>query len=782
MGSLKTFIKSVRKSKTIASERATIRKESAHIRSSFRDPLMDNDRRNKNIQKLIYLYILGEPTHFGQVECLKLLSSNRIFDKRIGYMATMLLFDENQDILTLLTNSLDLDLKSTDMFVVSLALTALGNVASNELAKDLYPQVEKLLKSSLSYIKKKATLVAAKLIEMEPSLCEVFLPYIPQLLNEKDHGVALSTSYLIETIYKMDKSSHLEIFKSIPKILSHLNYIITLGYSPEYEVKGVHDPFLAVSLLKTLTIVMTGINQENLEKLNDLLTQICAKYESAKAGAGNAILYECVKTIFSIDSDSSLKILGVNILSKFLTQKDNNIKYVALNTLLNVVHYEPLAVQRHRAIIVACLNDTDISIRRRSIELIFRIMNKQNVKLLTSEIMKYLKLGGDDELKDYITNQLTINLVKFSSDDKKWLDINLIEILKTSGNFCNDNVISIILAKLIQSNQGGLIINELISSPKISFNQYGFSLISVWCLGEYSNLIEEGKSIELIKLILSISSFTNVQRDQIKLYSLNAMIKMSINVKSHSNELLRMISSFESDINLQVQIRSIEYMKIFNEPMGVKIGLLEKIPPPPIKQYDDVNLMPTRFNNDTQSSLDEEQTDEKPTPKAASNNILMDLLGDDFGIKDIKSSNEIKKEDKVDILSDLFGSSMKPTVVPQQEPESIEGFKDDCIRVGFIKKSIGGGGDHNKFQMDIIISSKSIISDLSILCAVPKSQKLQLTPLPKNVLKGGEFTQLRSEIEAASGSKIKMRVKVSYNLNSTTVNRQFDFSSNEFVI
>lgn len=122
MGSLKTFIKSVRNSKTIAAERAVIRKESAKIRSSFRDVHLDNDKRRKNIQKLLYLYILGEPTYFGQVECLKLLASPRFADKRVGYMATMLILDESQDILTLLTNSLDIDMKSSNQFIVGLAL------------------------------------------------------------------------------------------------------------------------------------------------------------------------------------------------------------------------------------------------------------------------------------------------------------------------------------------------------------------------------------------------------------------------------------------------------------------------------------------------------------------------------------------------------------------------------------------------------------------------------------------------------------------------------------
>ena len=52
--------------------------------------------------------------------------------------------------------------------------------------------------------------------------------------------------------------------------------------------------------------------------------------------AGNAVLYETVKTIMSIDAVSGQRVLGGNILGKFLLHGDSNIRYVALSMLLKV--------------------------------------------------------------------------------------------------------------------------------------------------------------------------------------------------------------------------------------------------------------------------------------------------------------------------------------------------------------------------------------------------------------------------------------------------------------
>ena len=81
-----------------------MRRECAAIRTAIseNEPAL----RHRNMAKLMFIHMLGYPTHFGQMECLKLIAAAGYPEKRVGYLGLMLLLDERQEVLMLVTNSL----------------------------------------------------------------------------------------------------------------------------------------------------------------------------------------------------------------------------------------------------------------------------------------------------------------------------------------------------------------------------------------------------------------------------------------------------------------------------------------------------------------------------------------------------------------------------------------------------------------------------------------------------------------------------------------------------
>ena len=51
-----------------------VAKESAALRAAFKE--QDTLYRHRNVAKLLYLHMLGYPTHFGQMETLKLIAAS----------------------------------------------------------------------------------------------------------------------------------------------------------------------------------------------------------------------------------------------------------------------------------------------------------------------------------------------------------------------------------------------------------------------------------------------------------------------------------------------------------------------------------------------------------------------------------------------------------------------------------------------------------------------------------------------------------------------------------
>ena len=565
---LRDLIRSVRACKTAAEERAVISKECALIRTAIKEE--EELYRHRNVAKLMYIHMLGYPTHFGQMECLKLISAQSFPEKRIGYLGLTLLLTEQTEVLTLVTNSLKMDLSNSNQYIQALSLVAIGNLATQDMARDLASDVDKILRSSNSYLRKKASLAAIRLLKKEPDLIEQLGDRIVSLLKDKAHGVLITGLQLMIEVLDLIPDLKEEYQKLVPSLVRLLRNFISMGFSPEHDVAGITDPFMQVKLLHILKRLGKGSDEAS-DQMNDVLAQVATNTETAK-NAGNAILYECVQTIMEIESDSGLRVLAVNILGRFLLNRDNNIRYVALNSLSKVVSEDISAVQRHRATIVECLKDGDISIRQRALELIYQLVNDQNVVFLTAEMLNYLVIANTEQKASLVSK--IMQLVEKYSPSKKWRVDTVLTMLSMSGNQIDESVPRNAIIFIAQSEGlQGYAAHRLFRILKEDTSQQGLLHVAVWCVGEYSDLLvrpcpavdSEGESytavaeFEVVAVCDKCLKLYNVDTTT-KGLILNSLMKLAARVSPAARQIIKeLIAPYRSSMSLELQQRSAEY-------------------------------------------------------------------------------------------------------------------------------------------------------------------------------------------------------------------------------
>jgi AP-1 complex subunit gamma-1 len=522
------------------------------------------------------------------MECLKLISSPKFPDKRVGYLGLALLLDETVDVLTLVTNSLSNDLNHSLPYVVGLALVALGNIGSREMLRDLSATIGKMLsETSTPYIRKKAALCTVRLFRKEPDLIEDFIDRAISLLSDKDHAVIMTGVTLLTEIAENHKQEHIKKLRSskcVARLVKILRGLVQGGFSAEHETGGITDPHLQVRVLRLLGLLGAGSSSAS-EAMSDVLA-VVASTDGAK-NTGNAILYECVRTIMSIEADNSLRVLAVNILGRFLSTKDNNIRYVALHTLGSVISVDTKAVQRHKSTIIACLRDPDVSIRTQALGLIYDLFNEENVEMLTSEVLIYLSAAPRDQIYDVCSR-----LAEVIADipiSRKWYIDTLVEMVSVAGDhspvFVWQHAITLIGQPSSAACRPHTVHNLFVLlGNKIS--QKGLVNVAVWTIGEYGDLLlrpppsdcnsestirTPTEIIDLLEKTQRLHSTSSETKGMI----LNAYLKLSTRFGSSNNvadngddemsvekRLESLVATFSKSINVDLQARSTEYSGI----------------------------------------------------------------------------------------------------------------------------------------------------------------------------------------------------------------------------
>ena len=205
---------------------------------------------------------------------------------------------------------------------------------------------------------------------------------------------------------------------------------------------------------------------------------------------------------------------------------------MALNTLLKVIYADLGSIQRHRATIVECLKDPDVSLKRRAMELCFALINRTNIVEMIDELINFLATC-EPEFKADCSSNMFIAMEKYAPN-KRWHIDQMTRVLKTSGNNVRDDIVSSFITLVSNTPElqyyamqqlVGLIRNDITQQPLVQ--------VAVWCLGEYGeqyNAVSGNEprptDEEIVDILIRVLNY-NAGQVTTRQYAINSLIKLT---------------------------------------------------------------------------------------------------------------------------------------------------------------------------------------------------------------------------------------------------------------
>lgn len=336
----------------------------------------DLETKAMAVLKLSYLEMYGFDMSWCNFQILEVMSSSKFQQKRIGYLAAIQSFKNEQDLLILATNQFKKDLNSHNPIDIGLALSGIATIVTPNLSKDINDDVVMKLSHSKPYIRKKAILAMYKVFLQYPESLRINFSLVIDKLDDPDVAVVSATINVICEISK--KSPH-----------------IFINYLPKFfHILGeTTNNWLIIRILKlfqSLSRVEPRMKKRILPAIMDLMLKTEA----------SSLTYECVNCIVnggmlmpdsSKDKDVAKKC--IEQLMRFFETRDPNLKFVGLLALISILKIFPVFMHKVDGVskvIMDCLTDSDLIIKSKALEICHYLVTEDNVVELIKVLLTQL--------------------------------------------------------------------------------------------------------------------------------------------------------------------------------------------------------------------------------------------------------------------------------------------------------------------------------------------------------------------------------------------------------
>lgn len=584
MKGLRAFISDLR-SLEHDDEEKRVNVELAKIRAKFQSSTLSAYDRKKYVSKLLYIYMLGYPITFGHMEAAKLLSGTKYSEKLIGYLAVALLLNENHELMKLVINSIKKDLLSHDPLQNSLALHTIANIGGRELCETVYYDIYKLLMSASNenIVRQKSALALLHIYRKFPDLInpEWFEPIV-MILGDDDLNVSLAVSNFVNLIViREPKYQKFAYGKAVGKLKS---IVFEHGYSSDYLYYSVPCPWLQVNLCRILLACERPSDNPTRATLIRVLDRILSlpndNSNVQQVNAVNAILFEAIKLAFQVDESHSLYEKCMDRLADMIADKESNIRYLAFETTAYLIScgHSITSLKHYKELILSSLRYKDVSLRKKSLELLYMMCDEENAKLIVADLLQYLP-HLDSVTQEDLISKVAIISETFATDYEWYVDVT-IQLLRIAGKSADDGVWHQLVHVIVNNEE----IQEYATKRLFSLLQSETiheCLVKAggYVLGEFGHLITDYPDSQPVHQFSTIYRKLNVSSPSTRVLLLTTLIKLANLQPELNDRIAKVFQEYSTIINPEVQQRACEYLQLLKMPRDFLQLVCDEVPP-----------------------------------------------------------------------------------------------------------------------------------------------------------------------------------------------------------
>eukprot|EP01125_Pyxidicula_operculata_P002378 TRINITY_DN12256_c0_g1_i1.p1 TRINITY_DN12256_c0_g1~~TRINITY_DN12256_c0_g1_i1.p1 ORF type:complete len:1205 (-),score=382.26 TRINITY_DN12256_c0_g1_i1:22-3636(-) len=578
------LIKSIGEAKSKQDEAMLIEKQAKRLKDQIRNNEVKTDGDSRQVRELLirlmYCEMLGQSVPFGYMVVLSLTQvRSRLIDKRIGYICASLFLHPEHSMTTLCVNSFRRDLESTNNAEIDMALTAMTYLLNDEAIPAILNLVLNAMTHSESSVRKKAVLVAKKILQIDINHLPAIRDPIRRALCDVDPAVMAATLNVYSYLISQEVAPYKEL---VPSLVSILKQVIEHALSREYDYHRIPAPWVQIKILSLLA--QLGANDKKVsENMYEIISETLKRADNG-INAGHAVVYECIITITKIYRHNGLLNSAAESTGRFLTSLDHNLKYLGLKALKELVTINPAFALKHQVEVIDCLNNPDETIQRKTLDLLYTMTNAQNVTVITEKLLEFLRKSNSDPfMRTNLVEKITF-LAEQYAPNNEWFIRTMNKVFLLGGSLVNSKVAYNLVNLLGEGSTGGED-EEADSELRIfAVNSY-FEIVEkqgvlsdiltqviAWTLGEYSYLV--GRESEAIDVMCDLME--RAHDDQVvRVWIITALTKLVSQTQQYSSQISTIVEKYRNsqDVELQQRVYELEFMIKDIQSMGLLFPL-----------------------------------------------------------------------------------------------------------------------------------------------------------------------------------------------------------------